>query len=669
MDISQYLQVYIEEASEHLQSLNVCLLHLEKEPDNRLILDEIFRSAHTLKGNSGAMGFKKMQNLTHEIENVFDAVKKQKIVITTYVIDILFRSCDAIDNYLNEIIKTGSEGNQEYKEIIGKLKELSLGQYVESNKVKDKDIIDEISIANIDDGAFEYNEHEKKVLKEAQNMGMNVFTCTVLINKKCLLKTARAYIIFQTIERYAEIIYTNPKIEDIEDGNFDFQISTTIVSSEEASIIEKEIYSISEIEKVKISKLNILDDTLESEKIKENNTKDIDINNKVKKHNKHKIVKTVRVETEKLDVLLDLVSELIIQKTRLEEIIDMANNEEYAESLDHLKRVTTNIHDAVMKVRMVPIETVFSRFPRMIRDISKKTGKDVEFIMTGQETELDRSVVDEIGDPLIHLLRNAIDHGIETAKIRQKLGKSAKGKIFLRAYQDGNNVVIEIEDDGNGIDIERVREKAIEKNPVDEENIRKLSKKEIIELVFNPSFSTSDKVTDLSGRGVGLDVVKTKIEYLGGSIEVDTIYGKGSKFVIRLPLTLAIIKAMLFKVGDEPYAIKLSSIQEVVLISPEKIEKVGNQEVIVLRDEVIPIIRLCEILESYMPNSYINLMTTIIIKKGEKFFGLIVDDIMGQQEIVQKPLGKLLSGIEISKSATILGDGNVALILDVNSII
>lgn len=367
---------------------------------------------------------------------------------------------------------------------------------------------------------------------------------------------------------------------------------------------------------------------------------------------------------------MNLVSELIIVKTQLEGL-NVKENEtgnNYNDSVEYLERITTSLHDAVMKVRMVPVETVFNRFPRMIRDVSRKLGKEIELVMSGEETELDRTVIDEIGDPLIHLLRNAADHGLETTEERMSIGKPRKGTIKLQAYQDGNSVVIEVEDDGKGININKIKNKAIEKGSVTKEEAATMTEHEAIELLFRPSFSMAEKISDLSGRGVGLDVVKSKITSLGGHVEVQTELGKGSKFIVRLPLTLAIIQALMISIGDEKYAIPLSNIQNIEDVRKEDIKLVQKQEVIVVRDEIIPIIRLRSVLG--LPEEVDkDLMMGVIVKKGEKQVGFIIDSLIGQQEIVIKSLGKYLSGIDIIAGATILGNGEVALILDVNSLI
>jgi len=379
------------------------------------------------------------------------------------------------------------------------------------------------------------------------------------------------------------------------------------------------------------------------------------------------------VDIEKLDSLMNLVSELIIAKNSL---VSSSNadgetkSSNFSEQIEYLESVTTNLHESVMKVRMVPIESVVSKFPRMIRDLQKSLGKKMELYMTGEETELDRTVVDEIGDPLMHLLRNAADHGIENdAQLRIQRGKPETGSIFLDAYQDGNNVVIEVRDDGSGIDVAKVRDKAIERGTITAEQAESMTDKEITDLLFLPSFSTAKQISEISGRGVGLDVVKSKIEALSGEVEVKSKLGEGSTWIVRLPLTLAIIQALMVVVGNEKYAISLGSIQTIEDIPSSDIQLVQSKEVITLRGNVIPLVRVNDVLDIESTKSPEDNLTVIIVKKGDKLAGLVVDELIGQQEIVIKSMGKYINKSKLISGATILGDGEVALILDANALI
>lgn len=686
MDMSQYLEIFIEEAKEHLQSLNQSLLQLEKNPGDSAMVNEIFRVAHTLKGMSATMGFTKMARLTHDMEDVLHLIRNSEIKISTTLVDVLFSCLDALDNYLSGIIDSGSEGDREYYELIEALGGIARNGVApapaEAVEFKPEE--------ELKTSGFVVNQYEQNVLNKACEMGMNAFKITVVLNKGCVLKSARAFIIFQALERHSEIIKSEPKVEDIEDEKFDNEFTVAIVTKEAEEVFSDELNSIAEVEKVVITRLESTADTdgapvrkqeqatgsLEevvagTEEAAADFEEEALHKTESASARKQKTGKTVRVDIDRLDVLLNLVSELIIQKTRLEGLEIADKSQTFTETVEYLERITTNLHDAVMKVRMVPVETVFNRFPRMIRDITKELGKEVVLEMSGEETELDRTVIDEIGDPLIHLLRNSVDHGIEASvEERRKLGKPGAGQISLRAYQDGTNVVIEVQDDGRGIDLDRTKKKAVERGLISKELVNNLSKKDIIDFLFRPSFSTADKITDISGRGVGLDVVKTKIETLGGMVEVETELGAGSRFIIRLPLTLAIIQALLVRVGEEKYALQLSSIKQIINIAPDDIKLVQKQEVILLRNMVIPIVRLDKVLE--VPGSVEEQQrkqyTCVIVKKGDRLSGFLVDSIIGQQEIVQKSLGKFFAGNKIITSATILGDGNVALILDVNTL-
>lgn len=686
MDMNQYLEIFIEETKEHLQSLNQCLLQLEKKPDDKSMLNEIFRVAHTLKGMSGTMGFNRMARLTHDMEDVLHALRSNEIKVGSRLVDLLFKCLDALESYTNNVIETSSEGADDHLDIIEALSAVIKNKGAEQEKPAEEKTA-QAPEAKVETAVAEValNQYDQNVIKKAADLGNNSYQITIRLNKSCVLKSARAFIIFKTLEKHSEIIKSEPKVEDIEDEKFDYEFTVVVISKEEKEVFIRDLNSIAEVEEVIIKlieagKAVVVQAPAEASAEPAAGLKAaveeaaavaetaVEQQNADAGSKKAKTGKTVRVDIDRLDVLLNLVSELIIQKTRLEGLEGIERTPDYVETVEYLERITTNLHDAVMKVRMVPVETVFNRFPRMIRDISKDLGKEVVLSMSGEETELDRTVIDEIGEPLIHLLRNSVDHGIESIEKRKELGKLDAGNIYLRAYQDGNNVVIEVEDDGQGINLDKVKKKAIDRGLINRDVANNLSKKDIIDFLFKPSFSTADKVTDLSGRGVGLDVVKTKIETLGGVVDVETELGKGSKFIIRLPLTLAIIQALLVLVGNEKYAIQLNSIQQITDVNPNDIKMVQKQEVILYRNTVIPVIRLDRVLDVVKEDIPRKALTLVIVKRGDRLTGLVVDRIIGQQEIVQKSLGKFLSHIKVITSATILGDGNVALILDVNSI-
>jgi len=677
MDVSQYLDVFIEESKEHLQTLNESLLNIEKDPENLGEINAIFRAAHTLKGMSATMGFNRMSQLTHAMEDVLDGIRNNKLRAGEAIIDLLFKCLDALEKSIIAIADTAQEGEDDFSELIEKLEKFASQNAFQIESLPKPDNKEKIA----EDGRQEneipepatvsdMDQYERSVIKTALDMNMNIYKIHIVLDAGCLLKAARAYIIFKTLEEHGEIIKSEPSAEDIENEKFDNSFSITLISNEDKDFIARLLDNIPEIHKITITEIkdgNLLENGTATkindfiDNISRGRTES------VQNANGHlKLTKTVRVDIEKLDLLLNLVSELIIQKTRLDEILNSDRAQSYSETLEYLERITTNLHDAVMKVRMVPVESVFNRFPRLIRDLSRELNKEINLVMSGQDTELDRTVIDEIGEPLIHLLRNSADHGIEPVEERIKSGKDRAGHIYLTARHDGNNVVIEVRDDGRGIDLEKVRKTAVERGIITEEESVNYGKNELIELLFLPSFSTAEKITDVSGRGVGLDAVKAKIESLGGSIEIDTEPGAGSRFTIRLPLTLAIIRALLVRIGNEKYAIPLSSVNRIVKIEHSQVKDTYNQKVFILQDKIIPVIWLNEILELDIPENQTDVLTVVVIQRGERLTGLVVDSYIGQQEVVIKSLGKYLSGIKEIAGATILGDGNVALILDPN---
>ncbi|MFT9494987.1 chemotaxis protein CheA [Anaerosolibacter sp.] len=674
MDMSQYLEIFIEESKEHLQNMNQSLLELENDNNELGLLNDIFRVAHTLKGMSGTMGYSRLASLTHEMENVLQSLRSNELKINGGIIDILFECLDTLEGYISEIEKTGDEGSNDSQGLIVKLN----GIMANDVDLKDQVILSNEVLPSLHEEAIniEIEDFSKNAIEKASLEGHNCFKLKIVLSPNCMLKSARAFIIFNTLERDCEIIKSNPSVEDIEDENFDLSFDLILISKLSLEDIKKEIDSISEIDEVHIQPVTINGPSFRKESVQQEestgNQEEQERPGDEKRSSKSKkptVGKTVRVDIDRLDNLMNLVSELIIIKTRLEDIDDSGKKNNMNEAIEYLERITTSLHDAVMKVRMVPIERVFNRFPRMVRDLSKELGKEIELFMSGEETEVDRTVIDEIGDPLIHCIRNSIDHGIEDPETRRTLGKREFGTVKLVAYPDGNSVVIEVEDDGQGINIEKVKSKAVQKGLLKKEEAEILDDKEAVNLLFHPGFSTADKISDISGRGVGLDVVKTKIESLGGVVEVQTAKSKGSKFVIRLPLTLAIIQALLVNVGSEKYAIPLSSIKEIVTIKASTIRKVQNQEVVLYRNTTLPILRMNQILQVVDSNQGKEDLTVVVVRKGEKTAGFIVDNLIGQQEIVIKSLGKFLSGIKVIAGATILGNGQVALIVDTNSLL
>ncbi|MDO4303090.1 MAG: chemotaxis protein CheA [Bacillota bacterium] len=687
MDVNQYLEIFLDETKEHLENLNAQILRLEQEPEDVDTINEIFRAAHSLKGMAGTMGYKRMQALTHDMENVFSEIRNGTMKVNSNLIDTLFQCLDALEEYNNNIQETADEGTNDNQQLIARLNDFlkTAGKGTEEPK-EQKAAAPEAKPDDQKDEKWldiKLEESQLSVLLAAKEAGKNVYGLTVFIQESCLLKAARAFLVYKAVEEKAEIMVCNPSAQDIEDEKFDLDFSLIVISENSLDEILQAARNVSEIEAVtgavyeiaqvpKAESMAVVQASeLKPEPAGSAQSQNAPAKNDKKAAGKPVVNRTVRVDIEKLDVLMNLVSELIIAKNSLvsASTTEGGSNAGFNEQIEYLESVTTNLHESVMKVRMVPIESVVSKFPRMIRDLSKKLNKKMELYMSGEETELDRTVVDEIGDPLMHLLRNAADHGLESAEVRAQRGKPEVGSIFLDAYQDGNNVVIEVRDDGSGIDVEAVKNKAIERGVITAEQGESMSEKDIINLLFHAGFSTSKKITDISGRGVGLDVVKSKIESLSGEVEVKSKLGEGSTWIIRLPLTLAIIQALMVTVGGEKYAISLGSIQTIEDVGPDEIKLVQNREVINLRGSVIPIIRLSKELDIESSKSPDENMVVVIVKKGEKLAGLVIDELMGQQEIVIKSLGKYISKCKIISGATILGDGEVALILDANALI
>lgn len=706
MDVSQYLEIFLDETTEHLQNLNTQILELEQDSENMDTINEIFRAAHSLKGMAGTMGYKRMQTLTHDMENVFSEVRNGNIKVKASMIDILFQCLDALEEYTTNIRESGDEGTNDNAPLIKMLNDVlnnnTSGAKEEPAKEEAKK-----SEAKADANGgkkwldIKLNSSDRLVISEAQKQGKNVFGVTVKVQESCLLKAARAFLVFKAIEELGEVIISSPSAQDIEDERFELDFSLVVITDVG---VDKLLGAINNVSEIDLALADLIDlNTMQSDEERKSSADHAENANKNEikatgatasgqtavapaadkkpaakpSGGKPVVNRTVRVDIEKLDVLMNLVSELIIAKNSLVAASTGTSAKSGAaaqsgvnEQIEYLESVTTNLHESVMKVRMVPIESVVNKFPRMIRDLSKKLDKKMELYMSGEETELDRTVVDEIGDPLMHLLRNSADHGLESAEVRAQRGKPPVGSIWLDAYQDGNNVVIEVRDDGNGIDTQAVKQKAIERGTITQEQAANMSEKEIIDLLFLPSFSTAKQVTDVSGRGVGLDVVKSKIEALSGEVEVRSKFGEGSTWIVRLPLTLAIIQSLMVVIGGEKYAISLGSIQTIEDVLPEDIKLVQNKEVINLRGSVIPIIRLDKELDVESTKGKDENMIVIIAKKGDKTAGFVVDELLGQQEIVIKSMGKYIDNkCKLISGATILGDGEVALILDANALI
>ncbi|OZI11544.1 chemotaxis protein CheA [Bacillaceae bacterium SAS-127] len=677
MEVNQYLEIFIEESKEHLQAVNENLLVLEKNPEDISIVNEIFRSAHTLKGMSATMGYEDLANLTHKMENVLDAIRNHKIQVTAEILDVVFASIDDLEAMVNDIA-SGGDGKRDVVAIVEQLLKIENGEELSAASEEVAVTVSEPSVKTAYTTA-EYDEFERTVIGQSKEQGFSCLEIEVQLRSDCVLKAARVFMVFEVLEKCGEVIKSTPSTEQLEEEKFDEKFVVTIITKEPAQEIESKVKKVSEVVNVTMTDVELeplsVNGALQEEvqeEVQVEVSKPVE-NKEVKKtkQSKQQAVanKTIRVNIERLDILMNLFEELVIDRGRLEQISGDLNHPELNETVERMSRISGDLQTIILNMRMVPVETVFNRFPRMVRQLARELNKQINLEIIGADTELDRTVIDEIGDPLVHLIRNAIDHGIENPEDRKATGKPAEGTVKLKAYHSGNHVFIEIEDDGAGINKDKVLRKALSKGVVTDEQALTLSDRQIYELILASGFSTAEQVSDISGRGVGLDVVKTTIESLGGSISIDANEGKGSIFSIQLPLTLSIISVMLVEVEKEKYAIPLSSIIETAIVKKTDILKAHNQQVIDFRGKVVPLVFLEQIFEVPAVEEKDEYYSIVIVRKGDKMAGLVVDSFIGQQEVVLKSLGNYLTNVFAISGATILGDGQVALIVDCNALI
>lgn len=684
MDMNQYLEVFIEESKEHLQACNEQLLELEKNPEDITIVNEIFRSAHTLKGMSATMGYEDLAKLTHQMENVLDAIRNHKIKFNPEILDVVFLAVDDLEAMVQSIAD-GGDGKRDVSDVVGKLLLIEKGESPALAEAK-SEVAAAVAVAEpLHAAKSKYDEFEFTVLQQSKEQGFETFEITVALREDCLLKAARVFMIFEILEKIGEVIKSNPSVDQLEEEQFDHEFTVTIVSKEMKDDIQKKLMKVSEVEKVDVNPIS-LDELRQYEEevetvqttdtespaneiVKNADTANKQEDKKAATSTKHASSKTIRVNIERLDILMNLFEELVIDRGRLEQISRDLNNQELHETVERMSRVTGDLQNIILNMRMVPVETVFNRFPRMVRQLARDLNKKINLEIIGAETELDRTVIDEIGDPLVHLIRNALDHGVETPEVRKANGKNEEGTVVLKAYHSGNHVFIEIEDDGAGISRDKVLAKALSKGIVTEQAAAAMTDNQVYELILASGFSTAEKISDVSGRGVGLDVVKSTIESLGGTISIESKLGHGSVFSIQLPLTLSIISVMLTEIQEEKFAIPLSSIIETAIVRKEDILNAHNQRVIDFRGKVVPLLFLKDVFEVPVLEEEDDFYSVVIVRKGDKMAGLVVDSFIGQQEVVLKSLGNYLTNVFAISGATILGNGQVALIVDCNALI
>ncbi|MEC3886063.1 chemotaxis protein CheA [Halobacillus sp. HZG1] len=668
METNQYLEVFIDESKEHLQSINDQLLQLEKNPQDLTIVNEIFRSAHTLKGMSATMGYQDLSNLTHKMENVLDAVRNAKVSVDEGILDVVFDSVDDLEAMVIDIAEGGS-GERNVERVVELLKNIENGEGGAAEAaavVSTSKKTEAASLLSID-------EYTKAALEQSSELGKSNYQIEVTLREDCLLKAARVYMVFEILEQSGDVIKSSPSVEALENEDFETSFQVLLVTADSPEDIEGQIKKVSEIESVHVTVYQISEETKEEADSKSPQKEKAGqerppVQNE-EKEGKQVGSKTIRINIDRLDALMNLFEELVIDRGRLEQISDDLKHTELRETVERMTRISGDLQSIILNMRMVPVEQVFNRFPRMVRQLSKDLNKKIDLSVVGAETELDRTVIDEIGDPLVHLIRNAIDHGIEGPVEREAKGKFATGKLELKAYHSGNHVFIEISDDGGGINRDKVVQKAVSNRVVTEEQAAAMTDSQVFDLIMESGFSTADTISDVSGRGVGLDVVKNTIESLGGSISVDSVPDEGSIFSIQLPLTLSIISVMLVEVQKEKYAVPLSSIIETAIVKKEEIMHAHNKKVIDFRGKVVPLVFLKDVLSVPQELDEEEYYSVVIVRKGEKMAALVVNSFIGQQEVVLKSLGDYLSGAFAISGATILGDGQVALILDSNALI
>ncbi len=675
--------VFMDELEEKIQIINDNLLILEREPNNSTVLQEIFRAAHTIKGSSGVMGYEKMATLTHQIENVFDQIRHGKISIDTEMINVFFDALDALKLLQDEI--TGDATDVDVSDVLAKLEGiLNKDSAAQTTAVQEAAAAAEPSQQPADEAkSSPLSDVLEAVIQEAEVRGYSAYHITVNLEQGTQMKSVRAFLIFETLQQMGEIVHSNPPAEDLQEGRFDLSFELVLLTKTDQDQLHNTLMSIAEVKSVQVQLIILPQSTEEEQESSIGGTVAQKADEKADDKQaegqsaakKVKAVKTVRVDVQKLDNLMNLVGELVIDRTRLNRFAeifqDKFGTEELVDTLNeissHLGQVTGDLQEQIMKARMLPIAQIFNRFPRMVRDTAQKMGKEIDFIVEGKETELDRNVIEVIGDPLIHLIRNAIDHGIEPPEERVRLGKPRVGKLLLKASYHESHILITIEDDGRGIEPDKIRAKAVELGWYDQESVSRLTDREVLDLIFRPGFSTAKEVSDLSGRGVGMDVVRTSIEQINGMVDLQTTPGKGTKFTISLPLTLAIISALMVKLGDQIYAFPLSNVQETLRINADEIRRVGNNEVIVIRERILPLLRLSEFFG--MGGCKKDKLYVVVVASAERQVAVVVDELIGEQEIVIKSLGDYLGDVPGLSGATILGDGRVALIIDARGIV
>ena len=638
MDTLQYADLFLTESREHVAAVNQALLTLEREttgPAASHAVSEIFRAVHTVKGMSAMMGYAIVAELAHELETVLDRARRDDLTIDGDMMDVFFRSADVLEQAIEAAV-AGREGDVTAGDLVATLRALGTADTTRTGWSVDA----------------------------PTTAGTLV---RIRLSPDTPLRGVRAFIIVQTMGKIGEVTATEPAIEDLQAEGFDADFALRLLTQLAPADIERVVRGAGDVVDVQVGDdaplardpggaaiVEIAAGTHDAVGVRAAGTR----------------ARHVRIDVRRLDNLMNLIGELVIARGRLAQLAGDLGSAELDETVTQSSRLIKELRDEITASRMVPVSQVFDRFPRIVRDAARAVGKQIEFVVDGKDIELDRSMLDEIGDSIVHLLRNAIDHGIELPEVRAAAGKAAVGRLTLSAARDRSAVVIKVSDDGRGIDRERVLARA-KRDGLVEEARSDLTEDELLRLLARPGFSTVDQVTDLSGRGVGVDAVYTRVRSLGGAMDIRSVPGEGTTMILRLPLTLAIVRAVLARVGTETYAIPLAHVSETIELVPEIVRRVKGRDVLLTGGEILPLLRLRELvgLPRHVAPNDIDLEQVIVIDLGDRRAALVIDELSGQEEIVVKQFDAVRDGLPIFGGATLLGDGTPSLIVDVSSLL
>jgi two-component system chemotaxis sensor kinase CheA len=695
VDTSEYLGLFLDESRESLQTLNRSLLALERDAGDREALNTIFRVAHSLKGMSATMGFDRMAELTHRMEEVLTILRDGGAPVTRETMDTLFACLDLLEGVVEDVACGAEEGGRDTAPLLARLDDVArAASGTAPGDAEGAGGAPRGEGGSTSRGGGALTQYERLVMVEARARGLQVHRLDVTLSESCMLKAARAYMVLQQLERHGEVLKAEPPAEALEQEAFGRSFSLWVATQHDAAELRELPLGVSEVEDCTVETVDLDGEADPGDSAapppeaaaapgagaasggqtpasaagpgsgdrpggRPGDRQD----------RRQRQPTTVRVGTDRLDSLMNLMGEMVIQRTRLTQLAAEHDLPGLRQTAEEITRVTGDLQLLVMQVRMMPVETVFMRFPRMVRDLANSLGKRLELVISGEETELDRTVIDELGDPLVHLLRNAVDHGLETPEERRAAGKPEVGTVRLAARHEGNSVVIVVEEDGRGIDPERLRRTVVAKGLMTEDDVRQLTDREALELIFLPGFSTASETTDVSGRGVGMDAVRAKINGLNGSVEIESEVGVGTRFTIRLPLTLAIIQALLVRAAGHTYALPLEATEETVVVRRDEMRPVAGRDCMILRDRIVPLVRLREQLGvAAGEEEDEDEIQVVVVRSGGSRIGVVVDRLLGQQDVVIKHLPDYLGDIIGVAGATILGDGQVALIVDVSAL-